>query len=143
MEDPNMLAADCIAICCCCECLALQITLLLLLKLPWKLIRKTREFAKRRLRQRQKEEKMVMSGYKDELRGLSNERCMRNEGDGLGLSCCMEEIEKVMEDLQEKGEFGFGSFWGKGNSISGSCRAEQQFYPTTVRYQSIQVIPCT
>ena len=86
---------------------------------------------------------MVMSGYKDELRGLSDERCMRNEGDGLGLSCCMEEIEKVMEDLQEKGEFGFGSFWGKGNSISGSCRAEQQFYPTTVHYQSIQVIPCT
>lgn len=57
---------------------------------------------------------MVMSGYKDELRGLSDERCMRNEGDGLGLSCCMEEIEKVMEDLQEKGSLVLEAFGERG-----------------------------
>ncbi|XP_038874336.1 uncharacterized protein LOC120067034 [Benincasa hispida] len=146
MEDTNTLAADCIVICCCCQCLALQIVLLLLLKLPWKLVRKTREFAKRRLRMREKEEKMVGkekgSDYRDKLKGISNGRCMRSEENGLGLSC-MEEIEKVMQDLHEKGEFGFGSFWGHGNSISGSCRDEQQYSPTNVQYQLIQVIPST
>lgn len=95
---------------------------------------------------REKEEKMARKengGCSDEVGGISNGRCMRNEGDGLGLGCCMEEIEKVMEDLHEKGEFGFGSFWGKGNSISSSCRDEEQFYPTNVQYQLIQVIPST
>lgn len=71
-------------------------------------------------------------------------RCMRIEGDdGFGLRSCMEEIEKVMEDLHEKGEFGFGSFWGKGTSISGSCRDEEEFNDTIVHYQLVQVIPCT
>ncbi|XP_022928895.1 uncharacterized protein LOC111435666 [Cucurbita moschata] len=141
MEDMNTLAADCIVICCCCQCLALHILLLLLLKLPCKLVRKTRDFAKRRLRMREKEEKMVME---DEVRGISNGSCMRSEEDGLGLSCCMEEIERVMQDLHEKGEFGFGSFWGrKGNSVSGSCRDEEPFDPTDVQYQLIQVIPST
>ncbi|XP_022145840.1 uncharacterized protein LOC111015201 [Momordica charantia] len=117
MEDLNALAADCIVISCCCQCLALQIILLLLLKLPSKLVRKTREFAKRKLRQREREEKEKMVDYRGVDSGRSR-RCMRIEGDdGFGLRSCMEEIEKVMEDLHEKGEFGFGSFWGKGTSI--------------------------
>lgn len=93
---------------------------------------------------REKEEKMVgkeKGGKRDELKGNSKGRCMRSEENELGLSCCMEEIEKVMQDLHEKGEFGFGSFWGNGDSISGSCRDEQQFSPTNVQYQLIKVIP--
>lgn len=81
-------------------------------------------------------------GCGNEVRGISNGSCMRNEEKGLGLSCCMEEIEKVMQDLHEKGEFGFGSFWGNGNTSSGSCR-DDLFSPTNVQYQLIQVIPST
>lgn len=94
---------------------------------------------------REKEEKMVgkeKGCCGNELRGISNGSCMRNEEKGLGLSCCMEEIEKVMQDLHEKGEFGFGSFWGNGNTRSGSCR-DELFSPTNVQYQLIQVIPST
>lgn len=39
-----------------------------------------------------------------------------------GHKCAIEEAHKVMKELSEKGEFAFGSFWGRsGSSTSRSC----------------------
>lgn len=35
-----------------------------------------------------------------------------------GCGDCMEEVEKVMEELLHDGEFAFGSFWGREESES-------------------------
>ncbi|ESW28376.1 hypothetical protein PHAVU_003G281600 [Phaseolus vulgaris] len=117
MEEWNMLGADCVVISCCCQCLVLQILVFLLLKLPWKVIRKTREYAKKKLRQRkgndERAKMKIESGcYEDVLVRIDHEQSFR---DGEGFSCggCMEEVEKMMEEFYEKGEFGFGSFWGR------------------------------
>lgn len=102
----------------------LQILVFLLLKLPWKLIRKTREYAKKKLRQRKGNDdraktKIELGSYQDVLVRI-HEQSFRVEGemalrDGEGLSCggCMDEVEKMMEEFYQKGEFGFGSFWGR------------------------------
>lgn len=37
-----------------------------------------------------------------------------DEGDGFRY--CMEEVENVLGELSEKGEFAFGSFWGRDGS---------------------------
>lgn len=37
-----------------------------------------------------------------------------DEGDGFRY--CMEEVENVLGELSEKGEFAFGSFWGRNGS---------------------------
>lgn len=38
--------------------------------------------------------------------------------DGVGRKNCMEEVEKVLEEFSRKGEFAFGSFWGReGSSV--------------------------
>jgi len=65
-EDMNMLAADCVVICCCCQCLILQIVIFVLFKLPYKLVRKTREYARKKLRQR-KEDKKITGGGRDQM----------------------------------------------------------------------------
>lgn len=41
-------------------------------------------------------------------------RNLQEEGHSWG--CCMEEVEKVLEELSLKGEFAFGSFWGREES---------------------------
>ncbi|EOY02198.1 hypothetical protein QUC31_013388 [Theobroma cacao] len=124
MEDCNMLVADCIVICCCSQCLILQMVIFVLLKLPCKLIRKTKGYAKKKLgrgRKGRTRTERVKGGFHDEaveihrssirieiLEGLA---C--TGGEGHGFRCCIEEAEKVLEELSEKGEFAFGSFWGR------------------------------
>lgn len=50
---------------------------------------------------------------------------------------CMEEVEKVLEELSQKGEFAFGSFWGrKGSGSFSSC----EFDDINVEYQIIEMI---
>ncbi|XP_059446825.1 uncharacterized protein LOC132178401 [Corylus avellana] len=144
MEDLNMLAADCVVVSCCCQCLILQIVIFVLLKLPSKLIRKTREYARKKLRQR----KEVVGGritggremgkYKDGFfvgsLGIQVERLGMDGGHHHG---CMEEVEKVLEELSQKGEFAFGSFWGrKGSGSFTSC----EFDDINVEYQIIEMI---
>ncbi|KAL6006942.1 hypothetical protein ACLOJK_032438 [Asimina triloba] len=48
MEDLNLIAADCVVICCCGPCLVIQILVFLLLKLPSKLARKMKKLMRRR-----------------------------------------------------------------------------------------------
>ena len=62
MEDCNMLVADCIAISCCAQCLILQIIIFVLRGLRCKLIRKTKEYAKKKLGlgRGRKEEKIMI-----------------------------------------------------------------------------------
>ncbi|KAK6788601.1 hypothetical protein RDI58_012399 [Solanum bulbocastanum] len=111
MEDKNIFAADCIVICCCCQCLILQIIILFLLNLPYKLLKKTKECIKK-LRYRRRNKKTIMemeiNRHEDEI--------LKDHGGSLRAQleslCCMEEVEKVLEEFSQKGEFAFGSFWG-------------------------------
>lgn len=65
----------------------------------------------------------LMRKYKNEVVGIIGESIkiqtdhqsrLSFEG-GCNSHCwgCMNEVEKVMEELSNKGEFGFGSFWCK------------------------------
>lgn len=93
------------------------------------MIRKMKRYVKR-LRNRKREEKAVqikLCGYEDEsLRrhgGGSPARVLQ-VGDGFPFSeCsfgyCMDEVERVLEEFSQKGEFAFGSFWG-GDDVSKS-----------------------
>ncbi|KAK7317738.1 hypothetical protein RJT34_02210 [Clitoria ternatea] len=114
MEDWNMLGADCVVISCCCQCLMLQILVFVLLKLPWKLVRKTREYAKKKFRQRKGNESGQMGCYEDVVVRI-NEQSLRIQtemGEGGGHNC-IDEVERVMEEFYQKGELAFGSFWGR------------------------------
>ncbi|KAI4357897.1 hypothetical protein L6164_001814 [Bauhinia variegata] len=124
MEDLNLLAADCVVISCCCQCLILQILIFVLLKLPCKFVKKTREYAKKKLQQKKRDKKVMKkekgsSSYIEEIVRI-HELSLRIEGDrafedvgGHNCGCCLEEVEKVMEELSRRGEFAFGSFWGR------------------------------
>ncbi|XP_047159043.1 uncharacterized protein LOC124829559 [Vigna umbellata] len=149
MEEWNMLAADCVVISCCCQCLLLQILVFLMLKLPWKLIRKTREYAKKKLRQRKgNDDKMKIESacYEDVLVRI-HEQSFRIQGemtvrDGEGFGCggCMDEVEKMMEELYQKGEFGFGSFWGREEPCGFAVPTKIHNDPNLVRYQVVDLL---
>lgn len=122
-----MLAADCVVISCCCQCLILQILVLVLRKF----VRKTREYGKKMFCQKRNkgncyrgmmQRDQMSNSYKDVLVRIHKQSIRIQEEmalkDGAAAHnssgcCCMEEVEKVMEELYEKGEFGFGSFWGR------------------------------
>lgn len=135
MEDGEMLAADCIVICCCCQCLLLQIFVFILLKLPQKLLRKTKAYAKKfkaRWRASTKVMRIEMTRYEqDSFRSLGNSFRIDIHDfflvESLQLSS-MNEVESVLEELSSRGEFAFGSFWGV---------AEAQSCPEEIDYDSI------
>ncbi|KAK8657652.1 hypothetical protein V6N13_035881 [Hibiscus sabdariffa] len=145
MEDCNMLVADCIVICCCSQCLILQIIVFVFLKLPCKLIRKTKRYATKKLLigrrrgGRRKEEgkttvieldsnSMVKGGVlEDELQvvtkscncmSMSHDHLTQAVADQYEFGYCLQEVEKVLEELSRKGEFAFGSFWGRSSHDS-------------------------
>ncbi|PIN25929.1 hypothetical protein CDL12_01343 [Handroanthus impetiginosus] len=137
MEDRNMLAADCIVISCCCQCMILQILIFILLKLPHKLLKKTKEYAKK-FKARKRGTKIVqieLTRYnEDSFRSLGNSfRIEINDfllDESLHFGCCMDEIESVLEEFSDRGEFAFGSFWGGEVSLSrrfNSCIQEDRF----------------
>ncbi|KAI3467164.1 hypothetical protein Pfo_023827 [Paulownia fortunei] len=150
MDDRSMLAADCIVICCCCQCMILQILIFILLKLPHKLLKKTKEYAKK-FRARKKGTKIVqieMTRYEDDsFRSLGNsfridikDFCLV---ESLQFGCCMDEIESVLEDFSSRGEFAFGSFWGGEASSSRSFRSclkeEEELDYDDVRYRLMEL----
>ncbi|KAK2635914.1 hypothetical protein Ddye_030706 [Dipteronia dyeriana] len=163
MEDGNMLAADCVVISCCCQCLILQVIIFFLLKLPSKLIRKTKEYAKKKLRHRRRSKGKIIRKVK---KGKSRyrEELMEFHGGGSGRiellkgfpyssidgeDGCMEEVEKVLEEFSQKGEFAFGSFWGRegdGPSITASSSsttklvAQEEFDFSVVQFESVEII---
>ncbi|XP_031122273.1 uncharacterized protein LOC116025249 [Ipomoea triloba] len=139
MEDRNALAADCIVISCCCQCLILQLIIFILLRLPSRMIRKTKRYVKRRLRSRKRAEKVVqieVCGYGDGSSrrcGGSPARVLQVGDDGFPFSdcsfgCCMDEVDRVLEEFSQKGEFGFGSFWGGDVSkrVFSYCETKQE-----------------
>lgn len=140
MEDCNTLISDCIIISCCCQCLLLQLLIFVFLRLPRKLARKTKEYAKRKLRNRRRKKQGDQVDehkayyYGDEFIGLDNNnsnsaksmslRVLELEGMAANdqellhkWGSCTEEVEKVLGELSLKGEFGFGSFWGRDSDI--------------------------
>ncbi|KAM3705740.1 hypothetical protein ACB098_03G101300 [Castanea mollissima] len=149
MEDWNTLAADCVVISCCCQCLILQIIVFFLLKLPCKLIRKTREYAKKKLRQRRKNEKTIekeINQGKDDFVGM-NGGSFRIQVDRFlvdgdyGCGSCMQEVEKVLEEFSQEGEFAFGSFWGRNRSGTiSTCVAKHEFDNSIVQFQIIEMV---
>ncbi|KAH7516618.1 uncharacterized protein LOC107429568 [Ziziphus jujuba] len=153
MEDINMLGADCMVISCCGQCLILQILVLVFLQLPYKMVRKTKNYTKKKLhrhRGRKKQEK-TMSENNKEMDGLENEfvagvigGSMRRRIEGEEhCGCCMEEVEKVLEELSLKGEFAFGSFWGRGESglIFPTPLDKHEFdYDSFVQYNLIDML---
>ncbi|KAK4430154.1 hypothetical protein Salat_1316100 [Sesamum alatum] len=150
MEDRNMLAADCIVICCCCECMILQILILILLKLPHKLVRKTKEYVKK-LRARKRRTTVMqieLTRYdEDSFGSLSNsfrfdiqDSCLV---ESLEFGCCMNEIESVLEDFSSRGEFAFGSFWGGEVSSARSlcsCLKEEELDYDNLGYPLMELL---
>ncbi|XP_031400900.1 uncharacterized protein LOC116210907 [Punica granatum] len=145
-EDWNALAADCVVISCCCQCLILQIVVFVLLRLPYKLIRKTRELAKRRLGRRRKPRSKA-KGMVESMKC----RCGEDHGwmilDGLSIEVddgdeCMKEVEKVLGELVERGEFAFGSFWGRGSCRQqiGSSQSQGFDFTNVVHFHLIEVV---
>ncbi|KAM7276856.1 hypothetical protein ACFE04_018722 [Oxalis oulophora] len=120
MEDFNTLSSDCFVLSCCCQCLILQILVFVLITLPLKLVRKGIKYVKASFR---KEDRIFLTGSRfEELESygvgcvsVEMEECF-TERSGL----CMHEVEEVLEELSRKGEFVFGSFWGRERSMIGS-----------------------
>ncbi|XP_042499665.1 uncharacterized protein LOC122077830 [Macadamia integrifolia] len=142
MEDSNMLAADCVVISCCCPCLILQIIFFLLLRLPYKLVLMSKRFAVKKLSKRKKEEKAMgrdgvsciseMGRIQRDLltvqaRGIpfnSDQSCERT----------LLEIEKVLGDLCQQGEFAFGSFWGRMELRTSPSNIIEEEFENAVHY---------
>ncbi|KAG6764114.1 hypothetical protein POTOM_031572 [Populus tomentosa] len=143
MEDLNMLAADCVVISCCCQCLILQSIIFVLLKLPHKVIQKTRAYAKKKLWHRKKEKMLesVRGRFQDSfdkfLEG-SIEIQVDDFHGGHDCESCIEEVEEVLEGFSQKGEFAFGSFWGRvGSGTSTACIvAVQEFDFSVAQFQA-------
>ncbi|KAI3423476.1 uncharacterized protein J3R85_010972 [Psidium guajava] len=141
MEDWNALAADCIVVSCCCQCLILQIVVFVLLKTPRRLFQKTKQFAKKRLRHsRRKRKGLKMTRHLREGRVVEGPGCSIDESGRGGR--CMEEVEKVLEEMSQKGVFGFGSFWGRenGGSFSGCVCDHQGFDSGVVQFHLIEIV---
>lgn len=67
-------------------------------------------------------EKEKKKPYGDEFREIHGGPAIIHVGGGFpedgshGYGCCMEEIERVLEEYSQRGQFAFGSFWGRGES---------------------------
>ncbi|XP_027154543.1 uncharacterized protein LOC113754351 [Coffea eugenioides] len=148
MEDLNGVAADCVVVSCCCQCLILQIVAFILLKLPLKLLRKTKKYAKR-LRNRKRGDEILHKRRKrnDDNCWRVHEGSFRVKMEGFSSSelpefrCCMDDVEKVLEEFCLRGEFGFGRFWD-GEVSRGSfppCLGNQELDYEVVNYHLSQM----
>ncbi|XP_010044313.2 uncharacterized protein LOC104433322 [Eucalyptus grandis] len=150
MEDWNALAADCIVVSCCCQCLILQIAVFILLKIPCRLFQKTKRFAKKRFRHsRRRRKSLEKTSYLSEGQLVEGPGCsMRDGEDGFFIDVserggrCMEEVEKALQEMSQKGVFGFGSFWGResGGSFSGCVCDHQGFDSSVVQLHLIEIV---
>ncbi|KAJ4710622.1 Parvalbumin [Melia azedarach] len=157
MEDWNTLAADCVVISCCCQCLILQIVIFVLLRVPYKLIQKTKAYAKKKLVRHtiSKEGKIIKRVLKGQCQHKNFREFQGGSGDiqleefpmnaeDLGFECCMKEVEKVLEEFSEKGEFAFGSFWGRQRSRisrnSSTKLAQHEFDQSSVQFEVVEIV---
>ncbi|XP_051146228.1 uncharacterized protein LOC127261849 [Andrographis paniculata] len=147
MSEGNMFAADCIVLCCCCQCLILQILIVLILKLPNKLVKKTKEYAKKfkARRRKTKTTRIMNTSVKSSVEIINKEDVysLGNSFDSISISLdslqfgSMDEIVKVLEELSGRGEFAFGSFWNGGDLSASqrlrSCPAEIDYGDVGIR----------
>lgn len=109
------------------------------------MVRKTREYGKKIFCQK-KGVQREMGCYKDVVLRI-HEQSFRvqedidlKDGDLHNCGCCMVEVEKVMEELCEKGEFGFGSFWGRKRPWGVTKVVNDHNDASFVRYQIIDLV---
>ncbi|KAI4379175.1 hypothetical protein MLD38_005505 [Melastoma candidum] len=140
MEDCNALAADCIVVSCCCQCLILQILILVLIKLPFRLIRKLKERISQKIIKHSKKEARGMEvfsfRYPDSVG--STPRISVAFSDRSSFGYCAHEAEMVLEDLYKKGEFTFGSFWGRELDGSLLTAENQEFDISLVQLEVVR-----
>ncbi|XP_050224766.1 uncharacterized protein LOC126674364 [Mercurialis annua] len=142
MEDRNALVADCIVISCCCQCLVLKVIVFLFLNLPCKLVKKSIKFAKEKFRKKASNtgiELATKGGNGDEHFETCDGsfRIIIEEFDDCGK--CMGDIEGVLEELSKKGEFAFGSFWGRDGMENGVV-AKQEFDVSLVQFELVELV---
>lgn len=148
MEDCESLAADCVVISCCCQCLILRIVVFVVLEIPHKLIQKARKKMRRNKKGERRIEKINVT---EKVCKHNNDQFAKNVFDLLHsgnedddqMGCCVEEVERVMEQLCERGAFGFGSFWCNGREEE-ECEDSGFFLPTSCglvndQYEIIQM----
>ncbi|KAF6169011.1 hypothetical protein GIB67_038508 [Kingdonia uniflora] len=141
MEDWKLLAADGVIISCCCPCLILQCVVFIFFKLPHKLVRKSKVLVRRRISKRKSKKKTRVidheiyrggqGGGRDHTRTLTEETSFSRDLEYRGAII---EVEEVMEEMYERGEFGFGSFWRREES-----RSFVEF-DDNVHYQILKII---
>ncbi|GAV73278.1 hypothetical protein CFOL_v3_16764, partial [Cephalotus follicularis] len=139
MEDWNTLAADCVVLSCCCQCLILQILTFVAISLPCKLFRKAKDYIEKR-RQKREEQIRPKGRFQEEFVEFhGEEEEFSIEGNGCG---CLEEVEMVLKEFSQKGEFAFGSFWGmeRTEDSSTSVVAKHDVDFSVVQYEFIEMI---
>lgn len=107
-------------------------------------MRKTREYGKRIFCQR-KGVQREMGSYKDVILRI-HEKSFRIQDDvelkddGVhNCGGCIVEVEKVMEELCEKGEFGFGSFWSRKETWGAARIVNDQIDVSSLRCQIVDL----
>lgn len=138
MEDLNMLTADCCVLSCCCQCLILQILLFIFVEIPYKLIKMMKDYVGKKFAQRNKgeEEKGIEGGYE---RGIQIEGFPITSDCHSFDGCCLEEVERVLWGFSQKGEFAFGSFWGREEG-STCVVAKQGLDNDVIHYHLIEIV---
>lgn len=53
---------------------------------------------------------------------------------------CMEEVESMLGDFSQKGEFAFGSFWGRQGLKASTCVAKQGFDISLVQFELVEIL---
>lgn len=60
---------------------------------------------------------------------------------GHGFGDCMREVERVLDDFSQKGEFAFGSFWGRqGLGGSSICVGKQEVDISLVQFELVEIV---
>ena len=116
MEDCNTLVSDCVVISCRCECLILQLVIFMFIQLPCRVAKKTKEFAKRKLNRKKKQKNGEIRVAK-QFQGIDYGEDFMKLIELHDWSSCNQEIDRVLEEFSLRGEFGFGSFWGKNSNV--------------------------
>lgn len=87
-------------------------------------------------------EREILDQCKNDIVSIVGES-MRSTEEIPSYRCCIEEVDKVLEGLYQRGEFGFGSFWGRGemgfSPTHHHLGKDHQFDPSFVQYQLIEM----
>ncbi|XP_010528030.1 PREDICTED: uncharacterized protein LOC104805235 [Tarenaya hassleriana] len=137
MEEINGFAADCVVLSCCCNCLALKIIVFIFHGLPKKVVRNTRKRYAKWMIQRERKRMGLDCECGQSVGAMESiEGSLSIEVEGFG---CMEEVEQVLEEFSERGEFLFGSFWGR-ERVEGSSSCVNKIDVRFVKHEMIEQV---